>query len=196
MLIFSVVTINTIILNINMLFASFREPTGIFSGWFNRFAATATGGNFCHSEFVFKWTPEEVQQILPLIPSLQTSLLDESEAIHVAFYVMWGKQVGYRILSKDAENPFWQLPVNNMLHIPLDFKEEKRMFEFCMKQYGKEYDKIGAIGCVIPVRKHKVEYESYFCSQLMACALNHVHVTFINPASTTPNSLYHTLLNQ
>lgn len=179
-----------------MLFASFREPTGIFSGWFNRFAATATGGNFCHSEFVFKWTPDQIKQILHLIPSLETSLVEETDTIHVAFYVMWGGQVGYRLLSEHAENPFWRLPVNNMLHIPLQFQEEKRMFEFCMKQYGKNYDRVGALGSVIPIRKHKLEYDSYFCSQLMACALNHIHITFVNPASATPNSLYDTLMSQ
>lgn len=179
-----------------MLFASFRQPTGIFAGWFNRFAASATGGNFCHSEFIFKWTPEEIKQILPLIPSLKTSLFDESETIHLAFYILWGGQVSYRLLSKDAENSFWRLPVNNLLQIPLDFKEEMRMFEFCMNQYGKNYDRVGALGSVIPIRKHKLVYNEYFCSQLMACALNHIHITFINPAACTPNSLYSTLMSE
>ena len=174
-----------------MLYASFREPTGIFSGWFNRFAATATRGNFCHSEFIFKWTQKELKDILTLMPN--SSLAQTSGTIHVAFYIMWGTRVQYRILSEDATDEFWQLPTSNLIPITMAFKEEKRMFEWCMKQYGKEYDKVGALGCWVPVRTHELDYPTFFCSQLMACALNHVHVTFINPASTTPNSLYSTL---
>lgn len=175
----------------NMLYASFREPTGIFSGWFNRFAATATHGNFCHSEFIFKWTQKELKDILTLMPN--SSLAHTSGTIHVAFYIMWGTRVQYRILSDDAIDDFWRLPTSNLIPITMEFKNEKKMFEWCMKQYGKEYDKFGALGCWVPVRTQELDYPTYFCSQLMACALNHMYVTSINPASTTPNSLYATL---
>ena len=42
-----------------MLDAVFARPVGIFDNWFNKAVAWVTGGNYCHSEFVFTWTEEE-----------------------------------------------------------------------------------------------------------------------------------------
>jgi hypothetical protein len=176
-----------------MIYASFREPRGIFSSWFNHVAATFTGGNFCHSEFIFEWTEEQLAEALEAAELSGSSLSRVTcvdDKIHVALYVMWGMQVGYRVLSDNAQDPFWQMPEDHLIALPCDFKEEKKMFAWCMNQCGKEYDKVGALGCIVPVRSWKTEYDVYFCSQLMACALNHIHLMSVNPGGVSPNALY------
>ena len=47
-----------------MLYASFFRPVGIYDGWFNRAAAWMTGGPYCHSELVFKWTKSELEEVM------------------------------------------------------------------------------------------------------------------------------------
>tara|TARA_B110001452_G_scaffold267564_1_gene278094 strand:+ start:1408 stop:1965 length:558 start_codon:yes stop_codon:yes gene_type:complete len=181
-----------------MIYASFRKPVGIFNNWMNRVAATVTGGNFCHSEFIFEWTEEQLTEALHVAGLSGSSLSRIScvdDKIHVAMYIMWGMQVGYRVLSYDAEDPFWNMPEQHLVPIPCDFKQEKKIFVWCMEQYGKDYDKMGALGSLVPVRSWQIEYDTYFCSQFMACALNHVYITSVNPGAVTPNSLYDTLTN-
>jgi len=178
---------------LKMIYASFREPNGIFSNWFNQVAATFTGGDFCHSEFIFEWSKEELAEALQhaeLEGSSLNRLSFVDDKIHLSMYVMWGMRVGYRVLSHDAEDPFCRMPDNHLVPVSCGFEDEKKLFTWCMDQCGKDYDKVGAIGCFIPVRSWKSEYNTYFCSQLMACGLNHIHLTSVNPGSTTPNSLY------
>ena len=48
------------------LVASFAKPIGLFDNWFNKVTAVVTGhgGNFCHSEFVFTFTLERMNEFL------------------------------------------------------------------------------------------------------------------------------------
>lgn len=176
-----------------MIYASFREPNGLFNNWFNRVAARFTGGDFCHSEFIFEWSEDQLTEALKAAELEGSSLSRVSivdDKIHVSLYVMWGMRVGYRVLSYDAEDPFWRMPDKHLVPVACGFEDEKKLFKWCMEQCGKEYDKVGALGCVLPVRSWETEYDTYFCSQLMACGLNHIHLTSVHPGSTTPNSLY------
>ena len=182
-----------------MIYASFRAPSGIFNNWLNYVAAKVTGGDFCHSEFIFEWTEEELADALSaaeLSGSDLNRITRVDSKIQVAMYVMWGMTVGYRVLSYDAEDPFYRMPETDLVPVPCNFKEEKRLFAWCMEQYGKDYDKVGALGCIVPVRAWQVEYDAYFCSQFMACALNPSYITSVNPGSATPNSLYKLLTSQ
>lgn len=180
-----------------MLYASFREPVGMFGNWFNHIAASFTGGTFCHSEFIFEWTQEELTEALKSadISGSNLNRINSTDKIYVAVYVMWGMEVSYRILTRDARDPFWQLPDDHLVTIQCNDIEEKQIFNWCFSQIGKKYDKWGAVGCVVPVRSFKVEYDKYFCSQLMMCALNHVHLMSSNPGAASPNSLYTALVS-
>ena len=39
-----------------MITASFAKPVGLFDNWFNKVTAYVTGGEFCHSEFIFSFS--------------------------------------------------------------------------------------------------------------------------------------------
>ena len=178
-----------------MIYASFREPVGIFANWFNHIAAKFTGGDYCHSEFIFEWTQQELTEVLQSAEIHGSSLnrIKSPDKIFIAVYVMWGMEVGYRVLTRDAQDPFWQMPKDHLVPVQCDAKQEKQLFAWCMDQMGKKYDKFGAMGCVVPVRSCQLEYDTYFCSQLMVCALNHIHVMSTNPGAASPNSLYSAL---
>ena len=47
-----------------MLYASFLRPEGVYDSYFNKLVAFVTrGGDFCHSEFVFRWSEEEFAKV-------------------------------------------------------------------------------------------------------------------------------------
>lgn len=50
-----------------MITASFAKPVGLFDNWFNKVTAWVTGGEFCHSEFIFSFSREQMQKFLKLI---------------------------------------------------------------------------------------------------------------------------------
>ena len=49
-----------------MINAVFARPVGIFDNWFNKVVSYMTGGDFCHSEFVFSWTQQEAAHFFKL----------------------------------------------------------------------------------------------------------------------------------
>ena len=179
-----------------MLYASFRRPIGIFAGCFNRFAASVTGGNFCHSEFIFKLDNERLREIIKGTSYEHSMLkLQKTDTVYVAWYTMWGGFVTYRILTNFAPDSFWRLPTDLGVSTNCTLEQETEIFRWCISQARKPYDRAGALGCVFPLRGKQDEYSQYFCSQFMACALNRVGLLVgprgsPNPGSTTPNNLY------
>lgn len=179
-----------------MLYASFRRPDGIFAGCFNRFAASVTGGDFCHSEFIFRLDNARLKEIIKGTPYEHSALkLQKTDTVYVAWYTMWGGQVTYRILTTYAPDSFWRLPVDLGVCTDCTPDQETEIFRWCISQARKPYDRAGALGCIFPLRGKQDEYSQYFCSQFMACALNRVGLLVgprgsPNPGGITPNNLY------
>ena len=173
-----------------MLYAAFYEATGMYNGCFNSLATWVTRGKYCHSEFVFKWTPDELREVGEKLTGFVHLRRPVDHVVYVSIYVLWGGMVDYRFLTEDAAQEFFRVP-KRMLPIDVSFEQELQIARWLFTQYGCPYDKLGAMLCVIPWRKAQKQYTRYFCSQLMACALNNVDITHIhNPAGMSPNRLY------
>lgn len=174
-----------------MLYASFVRPEGVYNSLFNKFAAMATGGPFCHSEFIFRWSEDQVKEVLSRVKGLG-SLRNRSGPVDIAVYIIWGDIVRYRILT--GYSPFWSVPERDILHIDIPWENELNTITWLSNQLGTHYDKTGALLSIIPWRKKSLAYESYFCSQLMVCALQRLNMlTHCNPGNVTPNTLHHFL---
>ncbi len=182
-----------------MLVASFARPRGLFDNWFNRFVAYLTGGEFCHSEFVLSW---DVATAAAFFRDLdghdrlkgKWSAHQEDGEVHICFYVLWGDNITYRLLRRNHNNPFYKYPDGHQfkaVNIDLDIEAEFKVARYLLKQVKKEYDYAGALTYWLPLRSSHKEYPTYFCSQYMACALQHVDMLKSeNPANVTPNKLH------
>lgn len=181
-----------------MLYASFREPVGIFDAYFNRLAAYVTGGPYCHSEFIFAWSKSELSDVLgktDQLTSLRLHLanMHDADTVHVAMYIMWDMTVDYRILHTGDIDPFYEKPTKHLVEIECSREIEYNLFDWCKSNVGLQYDKVGALLCWLPFRRKNTSYEKYFCSQLMVCALQSVNYrdcNVLNPGNTSPNALY------
>lgn len=175
-----------------MLYASFLRPEGVYDSYFNKFVAFVTrGGNFCHSEFVFRWSEEQFAEVREKIQGL-ARYKNHKGPIDIALYVIWGDTVKYRVLNGHGE--FFSVPEKDMMDIDITWEDELRVSRWLWNQVGKPYDEIGALASPLTFRSSRDTYDRYFCSQLMACALQRVNkLQHRNPASLTPNSLYSAL---
>jgi len=174
-----------------MLYASFVRPEGVYNSWFNRFAAAATGGPFCHSEFIFRWSNDQLKQVLGRVKGLGR-LRNRTGPVDIAVYIIWGDVVRYRVLT--GYSPFWTVPERDMQRIDITWESELNTITWLGNQLGAPYDKTGALLSHLPWRKRSLAYDRYFCSQLMACALQRLHmVQQCNPGHVTPNSLHRLL---
>lgn len=181
-----------------MLFAAFSRPEGIYNSWFNKCVAYVTrGGNYCHSEFVFRWTQEELDQVLTRVKGFANlrsieSMTKDGEHVDIAVYILWGGHVQYRILRGYGE--FWSFPKKDTIKINISWENELNTIFWLSQQIGCPYDHIGACLYGIPLRSKQNTYDSYFCSQLMGCALQRLgKIPHLNPSSLTPNGLYSAL---
>lgn len=186
-----------------MICASFARPSGLFDNVFNRFVSWLTGGEYCHSEFIFTWNMETAGKFFKTVEGhsrLKERFGDycEDGVVNICFYVLWGDRTSYRLLKHNANNPFYRMPNETQftcLPIALEEEHEFKMATFLLDQCKKEYDYAGALTYYIPLRHAQNEYPTYFCSQLMVCALQHIQqYREVNPSSVTPNKLY-TLLS-
>ena len=175
-----------------MLYASFVRPEGVYNSWFNKFAAFATRGGYCHSEFIFRWSEDEVQQVLSRVKGL-ASLRNQKGPVDIAVYIIWGDIVRYRVLT--GYSPFWSVPEHDMIPIHTSWQNELNTITWLSNQMGRPYDKVGALLSPLAWRRRNAAYDQYFCSQLMACALQRLNMfQHCNPGNLTPNSLHRVLL--
>ncbi|MBM29222.1 MAG: hypothetical protein CME58_12710 [Halieaceae bacterium] len=171
-----------------MLYASFVRPEGVFDSWFNRLAARATGGPFCHSEFVFRWDEEQFKEIRNKVAGF-AKYKHHKGPIDVALYVIWGDTVKYRVLNGHGE--FFSVPEKDMIRVSVPWETEMNTVCWLWNQLGSPYDKTGALLSVVPLRAPSAAYDKYFCSQLMACALQRLgKIKQYNPGALTPNALH------
>lgn len=177
-----------------MLYASFLRPEGVYDSYFNKFVAFVTrGGNFCHSEFVFHWSEEQFAEIRDKIQGL-ARYKNHKGPIDLALYVIWGDTVKYRVLNGHGD--FFSVPKKDMIGIDISWEQELQLSSWLCSQVGKSYDEVGAIMSPFSFRSARDTYNAYFCSQLMACALQRVgRLKHLNPSGLTPNSLYSALSN-
>lgn len=174
-----------------MLYASFVRPEGVYNSLFNKFAAAATRGRYCHSEFIFRWSEDELKQVLSRVKGL-ASLRNRTGPVDVAVYIIWGDIVRYRVLTGYSQ--FWSVPENDMIPIHTSWANELNTITWLSEQLGRPYDRVGALLSPFAWRSKNMAYEHYFCSQLMACALQRLKmIEQCNPGNLTPNSLYRAL---
>ena len=176
-----------------MIYAAFSRPEGIFNSFFNKVAAFVTGrGNYCHSEFIFRWSDEERIQVIDRVKGF-SDLRDHKGPVDVAVYILWGDIVRYRILNGTTQ--FWKFPENDTIRIQTSWEKELNTITWLSNQIGAPYDTAGALLCQVPLRKDNVTYDRYFCSQLMGCALKRLgFLHHCNPAHLSPNSLHRLLV--
>lgn len=185
-----------------MIQASFARPMGLFDNWFNKFVAKLTGGSYCHSEFIVTWP---VDQLLETVNhtgghiNLRNELSKmDANNVNLCFYVVWGDACNYRLLKDQDVNAFHRMPNQteySTLPLDMNLSEEKKLVRFLFDQCNKNYDYLGALTYYVPVRKTQAVYDTYFCSQLMVCALQHINrLPNVNPSGVTPNKLYNLLL--
>lgn len=193
-------SINIVLYSIRfMISASFARPTGLFDNVFNRFVSWLTGGDYCHSEFIFTWDIDQANEFFKTVEGhdrLKNRFSEyvEDGKVNICFYVLWGDKTSYRLLKHTSNNPFYRMPNNSqftVLPMTMDQENEFKIATFLLDQCKKEYDYAGALTYYIPLRNSQQEYSTYFCSQLMICALQHVQqYRDVNPSSVTPNKLY------
>lgn len=185
-----------------MLTASFARPVGLFDNWFNKVVAYITGGDYCHSEMIVSWTSDVAARFFETLEGhdrLKNKWRSHEEdgEVHICFYVLWGDSITYRLLRRDHNNPFYKYPDGHQFKavtIDVDTDAEFKVANYLLKQVKKEYDYAGALTYWLPLRSARGEYNTYFCSQYMACALQHVdQIKTENPSNITPNRLYHLL---
>lgn len=182
-----------------MLAGSFARPVGLFDNFFNKFVAKFTGGEFCHSEFVFTWNEDTAAEFFSSLEgheklrrNFKRYIVDDE--LHLCFYLLWGDTASYRMLKKEHNNPFYRYPDDRqfkIVELSTTKEEEFQVAQFLLNQYKKHYDYAGALSYWFPLRNSQLEYTTYFCSQQMMCALQHINrFKNINPSSVTPNKLY------
>lgn len=187
-----------------MLNAVFARPVGIFDNWFNKVVAWITGGNYCHSEFVFTWTEDEAKVFFDQVDG-HSKLKEgyekyiEDGNLHICFYILWGDTLSYRLLKYRHNNPFYRIldeAVATEVPVQMSPDNEINVANFLLSQCGKPYDYTGATLCFVPLRTSNSEYPQYFCSELMVCALQHCRMlSHVNASGVTPNKLYNLLSN-
>ena len=70
-------------------------------------------------------------------------------------------------------------------------ENELKLAKFMLSQCGKPYDYGAAVMYFVPLRKSQTEYQQYYCSELMVCALQQCRMLQeVNPSGVTPNQLY------
>ncbi len=177
-----------------MIYAAFYRPEGVFDSYFNKIAAFATGrGPYCLSEFIFQWDKDELRQVLQRVKGFgQLRSRVPEETTSIALYIIWGGQVRYRVLNQDYG--FYSVPTNDKIHLKISFEKELNVLNWLTNQMGAHYDTTGAVLCMLPWRKYSTSYDKYFCSQLMACALQRLgYLQYCNPGNLSPNKLYQRL---
>jgi len=184
---------------IEMIYASFARPVGLFDNWFNRVVSKITGGDFCHSEFIVSWDSETAKKFFSTLEGHDKlkdkyGLYEEDGLIHICFYVLWGDRCAFRLLKYNHNNPFYRFPNEQQFElVPLETSEENEftLSQFLLNQCKKPYDYAGALFSWMPLRYSDTEYPSYYCSQLMICALQNIRMhQEVNPSGYTPNALY------
>tara|TARA_B100001093_G_scaffold59753_1_gene50454 strand:+ start:788 stop:1396 length:609 start_codon:yes stop_codon:yes gene_type:complete len=175
-----------------MLYAAFYRAEGMYRGCFNSLATLATNGPYCHCEFVFRWTPEQLQEVANNLCGFVRLRSEVEKPVFLCLYIIWGRTVDYRFLTEDASEEFFRVPAH-MLPMDVTFEQEIQIAKWVFSQYGAPYDKVGAMLCMFHWRKSRRQYNRYFCSQLMACALNNCGLTHIANVAISPNRLYHYL---
>tara|TARA_Y100000389_G_scaffold99609_1_gene96341 strand:- start:4991 stop:5551 length:561 start_codon:yes stop_codon:yes gene_type:complete len=186
-----------------MLNAVFTKPVGIFDNWFNKVVSYMTGGDYCHSEFVFSWDLAEAEAFFDQVEGhdkLKENYMKyvEDGRLNMCFYILWGDVLSYRMLKYNHNNPFYRVMDESQacsVRITLSSQNEHKVAKFLLGECGKPYDYTGAVGYFIPLRNSQTEYETYYCSELMVCALQQCRMLLeVNPSGVTPNKLY-TLLS-
>jgi len=182
-----------------MLNAVFARPVGIFDNWFNKVVSYMTGGDFCHSEFVFSWTEEQANYFFSDIDANDKLKANykrylEDGKLHVCFYILWGDVLSYRLLKYNHNNPFYRVLDESQasnVAINISNENEMKLAKFLMAQVGKPYDYTAAVMFFVPLRHSQTEYPQYYCSELMVCALQQCRMLqSVNPSGVTPNKLY------
>jgi len=186
-----------------MLNAVFARPVGIFDNWFNRFVCGLTGGDYCHSEFVFSWTEKQAEAFFEQVEGHDKFKSNyrryiEDGNLHICFYILWGDVLSYRLLKFQHNNPFYRILDDSQaskVPITLTDQNETKLANFLLEQIGKPYDYGAALMYFVPLRNTQTEYPQYYCSELMVCALQQCRMLQdVNPSGVTPNHLYRLLV--
>ena len=183
-----------------MIFVAFARPRGLYASVLNRAAAFLTRGQYCHCELAVSWTEEQMQTFLGEVSGWERLRMYKHSSdgrVLLSFYSNLGDRVNFKFLSKTHIDPFYCVYDDAWDQIPMkySFEEEKKIVRFLLDQVGSPYDLAGAWLFFVPWRRERKSYGKYFCSQLVACALNHSGKALPNPGSLSPNGLYKYLLH-
>lgn len=198
-----------------MLYTLLWRPEACFKTVFNKFTATITGGDFCHSELVFQYTKSKWLQILSSFSSSgkikerATSLSrrledifknsDDNTEISLCFYTIWGSEMNLRLLTANDPYIFNRLPTINgeatkCIYSVFNDEEQRVALGFCLSELHKKYDNIKAVLFWVPrfncIRQRTTLPSKYFCSEFIVYCFHQMgYAKNHRPENTTPNDL-------
>ena len=197
-----------------MLYTLLWRPEACFKTVFNKFTATITGGEFCHSELVFQYPKSQWMQILKSFTSgkiharanslsmrLQDIFAnaDDEKEISLCFYTIWGSEMNLRLLTASDPYIFNRLPTTNSeatkcIYSVFDQEEQRVALGFCLSELHKKYDNVKAVLFWVPrfncTRRNTMLPSKYFCSELIVYCFHPMgYAKGHCPENTTPNDL-------
>jgi len=157
-----------------------------------------------------EYAPEDCQRIITEIEInfFTTEFRKAAQTrdnIVLSFSLLWGHPMCVRVLTETAHDSWFKIPQEGdrtavLVNGPeISEQHYKDTLKFSIEELGKKYNNSGAICSVLPSwsAPHDPERrESYFCSEFAVMVYQRIgFMKDLNPATTTPNSLYHYLGN-
>lgn len=197
-----------------MLYTLLWRPEACFNTYFNKFTAKITGGDFCHSELVFKFTKKEWLDVLKTFTdgkvgqraeSLSKRITEifeedgENKNISLCFYTIWSSEMNLRILSATDTYIFNRIPDNrytSSMHSKFNYEEQRGALGFCLSELHKKYDNVKAVLFWVPRfsifmnNNANTLPNKYFCSEFIVYCFQQIGYAKKHlPENTTPNDL-------
>ena len=185
----------------------------MFESKFNKFAAFATGGEFCHTDIVLCVHTDTLKDAITSAMATEepqlNAMIEESffadpvarrklgisDYVYVSFSALWGQQLQARVLRDTASTAWEHTPVE---HEDVEFITVKgiqnvdAVCHYCVMQLGKDYDIASALFSVTGSECAWLSTpDKKFCSELCVLALQEDGILEdVKAASVTPNSLF------
>lgn len=201
----------------NMIVALVKASTPPFDVAFNRLAAFATGGKYCHCEIAFEDVylyglrellscysansrsehNRRARAALKSVCDLFPKNCPADTKLSVAFYALQGMPLGVRVLAEVAEDPFYMKYGKGWRQYviggaPGDVVTSQ--FVWCLEQTGKPYDTMAALTSPFKSANGgsgmEPDRERWFCSNHALRFCQHMALCGdLCLSGTTPNDL-------
>jgi len=169
-----------------LLKVNFANPIGPYDLMLNKCA-----GKYCHAEISLEIDTGlfrvmvETTMVDAYDPAMLQDILNRTkgsglQTLNVCFYIMFGGIVSLRFLNILSDDPLMrppELPVYDVIEIPLGDEEFHTIIQYNLKQLGRSYDIPRALFLLtsFTLRLHG-EPDKFFCSQLVMYTLREAKI--------------------